>query len=271
VDYWQAYKYTFVKESWKMNLLWGSVCQLVPVAGPIAFMGYQFEIVEKLSHEPDSQYPDFDANRCVEYFLRGVWPFLALLCLTIPVMLIMTAIMVVVAMVVIGLIAPAVGPAGGNNSATPLVIAIVGYVIFILLSILISIVFYIFSLPVLIRAGLSQDFSQAFNYQWAKSFVSKMWRDMLLGILFMFVTSIPLGIAGYMACFVGLYPVMALISMAYAHLYAQFYKQFLARGGEAVPFKVRANTCHSCGYDLTGNVTNRCPECGATVGIVSSS
>ena len=25
----------------------------------------------------------------------------------------------------------------------------------------------------------------------------------------------------------------------------------------------RPNTCRSCGYDLTGNTTGKCPECGA--------
>jgi uncharacterized RDD family membrane protein YckC len=31
------------------------------------------------------------------------------------------------------------------------------------------------------------------------------------------------------------------------------------------PFEPRANICHDCGYDLTGNVTGRCSECGRPV------
>lgn len=31
------------------------------------------------------------------------------------------------------------------------------------------------------------------------------------------------------------------------------------------------NRCHSCGYDLTGNVSGRCPECGWIAGAASAS
>lgn len=31
------------------------------------------------------------------------------------------------------------------------------------------------------------------------------------------------------------------------------------------PFDPRINVCHTCGYDLTGNVSGRCPECGLEI------
>ena len=31
--------------------------------------------------------------------------------------------------------------------------------------------------------------------------------------------------------------------------------------------KLRPNSCPSCAYDLTGNVTGQCPECGATLNL----
>lgn len=31
------------------------------------------------------------------------------------------------------------------------------------------------------------------------------------------------------------------------------------------------NRCHTCGYDLTGNVSGRCPECGWIAGAASAS
>ena len=34
--------------------------------------------------------------------------------------------------------------------------------------------------------------------------------------------------------------------------------------------KLGPNACPSCGYDLTGNETGVCPECGAVIAIIST-
>jgi len=216
-----------------MNLLWCALSQLVPILGPIAFLGYQFEIVKTLEQKPDSDYPDVDVNQCVDYFKRGVWPFLAMLCVALPVSMIMSVIVIVAMLIAMAMIAPN----ARNNPELAAALGVLVYVVMLLVMILLSFLIQIIVLPVSIRAGLSQDFGKAFDVSWIKSFISKMWREILLTSLFMFATSIPIGIAGYAVCCVGLYPAIALISLAYTHFYAQLYKQFLARGGEPVPHK----------------------------------
>src|SRR5262245_40908593 len=59
------------------NLLYGCVCVLIPVVGPIILLGYRAEIAEDLERDPQLEdYPDFTFNRFADYLQRGIWPFL---------------------------------------------------------------------------------------------------------------------------------------------------------------------------------------------------
>src|SRR5262245_61754296 len=76
MKYIYAYKFLFESPNWLMNLLASSICQLVPILGPMVFLGYAYEIVEALHRQKDARYPDFDTNRLLDYLKRGVWPFI---------------------------------------------------------------------------------------------------------------------------------------------------------------------------------------------------
>ncbi len=53
----------------------------------------------------------------------------------------------------------------------------------------------------------------------------------------MIVTAFPLALIGYAAFIVGIYPAMALITIAQWHLHFQIYRIYLSRGGAYVPPK----------------------------------
>jgi hypothetical protein len=64
-----------------------------------------------------------------------------------------------------------------------------------------------------------------------------MWREILLSVLFQIITGVPLALIGYAVLVVGVYPAMALITIAQWHMYFQIYRIYLSRGGAYVPPK----------------------------------
>ncbi len=66
------------KSQWITNVFWVLICTLLGtvVIGNIVLLGYQVDIVDRRSKGRQDQLPDFDANRFMDYLLRGLWPFL---------------------------------------------------------------------------------------------------------------------------------------------------------------------------------------------------
>ncbi len=228
--YFEAYSFVFDSPKWAMNLLQGTVCTLIPVIGPIVLWGYQFEIIESLHRDPRRTYPDFDFGNFVEYLKRGVWPFLVSLVVTmVPTVFLMVLCYAMI--FVVGIVATNAGQEAGPA------IAIVGFLLLFALMIAAGVFVGMICIPFVIRAGLAQDFGEAFNLEFAKSFFRKTWKEMILSMMFMMFSSMAVGMIGMLLCFVGMYPAMVLIMLAYAHIYYQLYQTHLARGGEKIPLK----------------------------------
>jgi hypothetical protein len=91
--------------------------------------------------------------------------------------------------------------------------------------------------PLALRGGLSQELSRMFRLKWAVDFGKKMWLEMLLTNLWMFVgfcVLLPLGLLMFVW---GVLPMTVWLTVAGAHLSAQVYAIYLRRGGEPVPLR----------------------------------
>ena len=230
MEYGRMVSYVFENPKWFVNLLLMGVCQLIPIVGPLVVMGYQFEIVEALHRDPRRRYPDFDFGRFGDYLLRGVWPFLVALVaavVMVPIVIgLMFAVLCGFGMAVSG---------GGNQNLGPslgilIPLAIVAYVAFILGLQLVMI-------PLVLRAGLAQDFGAAFDFSFFKRFLATTWKECVVGMLFMFVVGLGAAFVGILLCFVGIYLTMGVVMLAQAHFYSQVYELYLDRGGEPIPLK----------------------------------
>jgi hypothetical protein len=230
MQYMQAYQYVMDSGNWFLNLLLIFVCQLIPIVGPIVVMGYQFEIIEALHRNRGGTYPDFSFDLFVEYLKRGLWPFLVSLIIGavvgIPLMIVFYILMFVVIF----------GAAAAGDTAGPVVV-LVGMPLMMILMMGMIIVLSLFMLPMLLRAGLAQEFGEAFNFEFVKSFVGKVWVEMLLSALFMAVTGCLFAMVGMAVFCIGVYLAAAWIGLAQAHIYYQLYEIFLARGGKSIPLK----------------------------------
>jgi hypothetical protein len=203
----------------------------IPVLPALIVYGYQFEVMEGLHRSGGRSYPDFDLDRFVEYLVRGVWVFLVALVGGLA----LAPIYLLVVGCGVGAMAAAAAAAGSEDASAAVFGA--GLPLLVLLMVAIALPMNLFLFPLLLRAGLTQDFSKAFNFDWIKSFIAKTWKEMLLGTLFLAATGMLAVGVGWLLCCVGAYPAMALAVLAQAYMFHQFYAIFLARGGEPIPLK----------------------------------
>ena len=95
--------------------------------------------------------------------------------------------------------------------------------------------------PLILRAGLGKDFGRAFNFGWCWDFALKMWPEMILAGIFMFVVSLALMPLGLLMCFIGIYLISPVISFMQSHFWYQWYRIYLERGGEPILMTVKGN------------------------------
>jgi len=229
----RAYNYIFENPAWMTTVLSLAVVFLfamIPGVGillQLLFLGYQFEIIDWLLKSQGRQYPTFELGRLADYLSRGLWPFLvSLVCSVVLFPLIYIGL-------IVGVLAIAgISSAGGDNLGPVLatMFGIAGFVVFF------AVVFAAAMLLVtmVLRSGLAQDFASGFQVDWIKDFLSKMWREMLLAGLFMTATTLALEIVGLLALCIGLFFVIPLVLLAYAHILYQLYVVYLSRGGQPV-------------------------------------
>ena len=237
IEYMRAYQYVFESPNWTMNIVWGFLClistMIIPVVGQLVLLGYQFEIIEVLLVTQGARYPDFDANRFADYLSRSIWPFLVALVLMIPMVIVLYA--AIFCVVLLG----AAGAAIGGDEVGPALAVLFGGVGFIAVLALWIAALGILT-PLVLRAGLMQDFGGAFNFGWVVDFLKKTWLEIVLVSLFLMVTAFALSLVGLLALCIGVFAAQALMMMAQSHLLYQLYLLYLSRGGMPVPVKLSA-------------------------------
>ncbi|OGQ84586.1 MAG: hypothetical protein A2289_14835 [Deltaproteobacteria bacterium RIFOXYA12_FULL_58_15] len=203
-----------------MQLLLGSVCALIPLLGPIVYVGYLTEVIVAQHRHGEETYPVFDFDNFSRYLKRGIWPFLVQL--------------------VVGLFAlPVLAFSAAPLLAIPLldlhepeIIAPIAATI--LLFSFAMVLMVVFILPLTIRAALLQDFKNAFSWTFAKGFVARVWSQIILAQLFLIAAMFPMMIFGFATCGLGYYPVITVIMFASWQLHRQLYELYLVRGGEPI-------------------------------------
>jgi hypothetical protein len=224
MDYMRMITYVFENPNWFMNLFLAALCSLIPIIGGLVVQGYHYEAAIQLISEGGRRYPDFDFGRFGDYLMRGLWPFLVGLAFIIGVAIIAVALIFIPAAIVHAVVGEDLAAAVGG--------------LMVLMITLASFVLGLFLQPMLFRAALTLDFSQAFQFDWVKDFVSKVWLELILGFLFLAVAANILTFLGILACCVGVIFVGPILLLAHASLLFQVYSIYLSRGGTPVPIRV---------------------------------
>jgi len=234
--YMRSWNYIFENPNWMMNVLWMGLCFLsttiIPVAGQLLVVGYLFEIIEAIHTRRTATYPDFtlEGNKLVEYLLRGLWVFLVQLVLALVLLPLIFGGFALAALVV-GLI----GAGGGEEAAGIAMLVVMPVALLGVFAAAVAL--NLFMVPIVLRAGLTQDFGQAFRWSFAKQFVSLTWMEMIVSALFLIAAGLAAELVGLLACCIGIFFTLSLVFLMQAHLGLQLYELHLARGGEAIPLK----------------------------------
>jgi hypothetical protein len=229
MNYLRSYQFLFDSPKWLTNLLAGTLALLVPIVGQMVFLGYQFEILESLHLHGEARYPDFNTNRLSKYLNRGVWPFLVDMVVRLVVGVLLVPVFGVIVFVMI--------IAAEKNKEASGVFFVIFFCFYALLIIVVNLLLPLVVTPIVLRAGITQDFGAAFSLEFIKDFVRKMWVEMVLAQLFFMVTGLIVGLIGFMACIVGVYPAAALVSFAQGYILHELYELYLQRGGSEIPLK----------------------------------
>lgn len=226
----QAYGSAFDGPHWRENLLWITLCQLIPLVGQIVVDGYFYDVIELNSRRPGTPNPRFTFEKFTEHLVRGAWPFviqfIMQMMLQVPMMILSYAVVIPLAIAMARM-----GPPTG-----PIVFGI-GMGLYVIGAVIFAMLMGLVLFPILLRAGLAQDFRQAFNLRWILDYIRRAWFDTILVMLFMLCTGAPMVYLGFFMCGVGMFPAVTIVQMAGANLTWQLYNLYLARGGEPIPLK----------------------------------
>jgi hypothetical protein len=229
IEYLTALRFVTEHPDWVKNVLLLGLCLLIPVLGSIIQLGYAYEITELRHRRIGQTYPVFDFNRLAPYVTRGVWAFLIIF-------IVQSILSVIYQILVQGTMWGTMAAVGANEEVGTIVAAIViPTVIITFLSLIVGITTAV--RPLMLRAGLTQDFAQTVKFPWLGDFLKRMWLETLLVNLFTMLLSLLLMPFGVLLCCIGVVFASAFISIAGSHLDWQLYELYLARGGEPIPLK----------------------------------
>jgi Protein of unknown function (DUF4013) len=222
--YLRSYRFLFDNAYWALNLLAATLCQAIPVVGPMVFTGYALEMIEALERGGDRDCPLFDRDRVRSYLWRGLWPVIVQVIAVLPVLLIAW----IVGMVLVAVIAgepqrSTTGPRVALAVLLPLGLLAIG-----LISVLLT--------PLTLFVGLRQEVSGAMM-TFAHDFLLRVGRETFLAQLFVTLTGTSLVLFGAILVCVPVFPALAIVHFAQYHLLAQLYRLYRERGGE--PLAVR--------------------------------
>lgn len=235
IQYLRAYSQFFDSPLWGQNLLFATVCNLIPILGYMLLCGYGYEIVEALHRKPRWTYPPFDFDRFNDYLARGVWPGLIVVVLT---MLVSPVLLMAFYMLMFLMLFAAMSMSGsGAGESYAGIVAGIVIPLLLLLASFVSFLALLLIRTVMLGAGVSQDLTAGFRATWIKGFLSRVWVELVLVTLFQLVTLLVLCAIGNLLLIVGSFPAITLWMLAGAHLDYQLYQLYLARGGKPLPLK----------------------------------
>jgi len=216
----------FKSPKWMMNMLLGGVCVLIPFIGQIVLKGWLITGFWGRADDRYENFPDFDFSNFGKYLERGLWPFLVTLVTSLVLGMAFAFVLLP-----LGMITSLVSGGSHDHSCVGAFMALIMMFVYF---IMVAAAFCILS-PLVLRASITQDFGQAFNFPFVKRFLGLVWKELLISSLFCVVVAAVLAGVGLLALCVGVYFATVLIYFSWMHLQKQLYALYLSRGGEPVP------------------------------------
>ncbi|HEY6559713.1 MAG TPA: DUF4013 domain-containing protein [Polyangiaceae bacterium] len=221
-------KFAFESPDWKTNLLFAMVLSLIPIAGPLALSGWMAETHQRLVRRHPQPMPKFDFGDFVHYLGRGVPVFLVGLVAALPIGIGFGVVIVAAALA---------GVLAGAGTQVDSLVMIAVWIAAGFCSLVCWLVMSVLLNAAQTRAELTEDFGQALNLGKVWAYARATWATVLVKNLIFALVAFGILVIGMLLCYIGLYPAIAVIQMAAAHLRWQIYEHYLREGGEPIALK----------------------------------
>ena len=228
MNYTASVREYFKSPNWMMNTLLAGLCGVIPFVGQIVVKGWMITGFWAREDERCETFPDFDFSNFGKYLERGLWPYLVTLVSSLVLGMALGFCIAPVA-ILSSVVLPSGHDAGSGCAA-----AIMAIMTGILYLVLILGAFLLLT-PLTLRASITQDFGQAFNFGFVKRFIALTWKEIILSSLFLMVASMLLACVGALVLCVGMILATPPIYFCWVHLHKQLYALYLSRGGEPIP------------------------------------
>jgi Protein of unknown function (DUF4013) len=239
MDYGASVSDFFKSPKWMMNLLFGGLCVLIPVVGPMVVLGWLITGFWARQNENFETFPEFDFAHFGTYLERGLWPFLVAFVASLAVSIVMVPLAWVL-MIPTMLIGGGLS-GGGHNANASGCFGVFAVLLMMLVWAVMIVVLMLALVPLKIRASLTQDFASSFDLGFVKKFVALTWKEIIVSTLFVMVTGVLFFCLGLIVFCVGAYFATVLVYFSWTHLQKQLYALYLSRGGEPVPLSPKLN------------------------------
>ena len=228
--YLRSVSWVFEQKDWPVTLLCLAVASVVPMVGQVVANGYQAAVTVELGRGGSrEQMQPFDLNALTDYLLKGLRLFLVGLVagvLLLP--------LVFIGIAGLGLVAAFAGASAAGSGADPGPLLAGVMVTGGLLIAAVAVGISSLVAPLWLRAAHLEDLAAAYDFEFCKDFWRRAGWAALACQFGMAGIAIALSVVGMLCCFVGIFPAIALIFLAHAHLNAQLYRLYLERGGTSI-------------------------------------
>jgi hypothetical protein len=217
----------FQSPKWKNNMLLGAVSMFIPIVGQMVLNGWHITCLWAQRNENDpAKMPAFDFQFFGKYLERGLWPFVVSMVAAL-IFLPIIGVTILLIFVMAGMF----GLRNGQLNHSEFVFIMLGI---FGLQILSSVLYNVLITPLIISASITQDFKTAFNFKFIKKFITLVWKEMLVSMLFMLGLGLCSFVVAIITCFIGIYFATPIIIYSWHHLQKQLYQLYLSRGGDAL-------------------------------------
>lgn len=219
----RAIKAPFESPNWPTNLLWLTLAAVTNgiFVGQIGLLGWGTELLKQRAGLPGRPTPDINPQRLGDYITLGLWPFLVSLVVQTAAMLVLMVPLGFLAVIILAISAAA------DGEATFVVLLVLLSPVWLLLVVSLPVL----TVPFVLRAMLTQDFQQAFDFGWARGFIKLMFWDIVRSALLFSVLGLLIVFAGIALFCIGQIPASGIVGGGAMHLLAQWYEVYLSRGG----------------------------------------
>lgn len=235
MEYLKGYKVFRSDPDWTRKVLVGAALfmstMIIPMIGQVVLVGWQALIMRRAVKGQDEPLPrlDFDFDYLGKLLGIGFKGFIVRFLWSMPAMMLGFGVFFCL---YFGAIAVGVTAAesGGDGAIGLALLCCIGVAVLVWIPFVV-----VLTIPANVaamRAELTDDLNQGLRFKEVLDFTRVMFKPLFVGSLALWVVGMGLAIAGLLLCYVGIFPVVVLGTIAHAHLMAQIYRRWVEQGGE---------------------------------------